>query len=659
MALPTDLPEHLSAIQSFLDDCSQDDLSLINAYIVDRAKQQQANSRAEHMARFRAGDRVSFRDKNDRLVEATVVRTNKKTVTLLSDSDTKWNVSPELLSKIESSDDKRDKPTQLSLVQNDRSASTASPAADPEGQWVGGWIDAPGFITEEEGAPYRPRIHVWLNDSGQIIRMALKGPDDPELDPAEELAMAITEPATGPAGAPSQIRVNDAEQARILRATFPTINVVCAETPELSELQSVMEREMAPVENKLSYAETGASTEAIGEFFETAATLYRAKPWNIIPHAQSLISVSIDALGLKQAPLSVIGQAGQNFGIILFDQLAFHERYTLIGDALHRGLEPDSPPHTFLSFDPAKEVDASLRKEISRHGWKVANNRAYPLLMAPVEDRMMRPITPHDVTLFNALAQALTAALSNRDFVAAHNGGAPTIVEKTVSSDSGPLKIVLESPYPYERVMRENGAADSILAGLIAMERTSDERDWDLHDSLTTQLQEKYQASPEAKAIDTAASVSTLIIDFSFNYLNCTVATLNPADLEQILYEIIPAKVMMPASEADNMIEDARAFFSFLKRAYQSVHADRCLSILTDDAAIRMRSAMDNPDLFGMGKSALSEGTGFPFDMPGMPGIPGMPPELPGPSATKPKPKDRKSRKKQRAATKKSRKKNR
>lgn len=604
------------------------------------------------MARFKPGDRVRFEDKHGEPVEAVVVKPNKKTVTLLSESGTKWSVSPELLEIVESPDKNRHIPTQLSLVEDDRNASANTPAAGLEREWIGGLIDAPGFITGEPGAPYRPQMFVWLNDIGQVIRIELMGPDDLELDLAQELKKAIDEPVIGPAGAPSHIRMNDARHIDILKASFPSIRFVCAATPELSELQSRLQSDMAPTRT-MTYSATGASAEAIGEFFDAAALLYRAKAWSHIPHDQSLISVSIEALGVKHAALSVIGQMGQHYGIVLFDQLAQHERYTLLNDAMHRGVEPDYPPHSFLAFDPVKEIEADMRKDIAKHGWQVANTKAYPVLMAPAEGRTMRPITPRDLTLFTVLARALASALSIKEFVASHKGGSPAIVEQSISTGSGPMQVVLEAPFPYEKVMQENGAADSLFARLIAMERTQDDMDWDLHDALSTQLQEKYLASPEARAIGTAASVSTLIMSFSFNYLNCTVATLSPADLERILYDIIPRKVMMPASEAANMIEDGQAFFSFLKRAYQSEHADRCLSVLTQDAAARMKAAMDNPNLFGMGKSMLSEGTGFPFHAPG------FPPELPGPSATKPKPKDSKARKKQRAATKKARKNNR
>ncbi|WP_430878753.1 hypothetical protein [Granulosicoccus sp. 3-233] len=643
----------MSALQSLLDDCTQDDLSLINAYIVERAKQQQAADRAEQMARFRSGDRVTFTDKQGKQVNAVVVRPNKKTVTLRSDDDRKWNVSPELLQKVESADNGRKEPIQLSLVRDARTTPEAASATGHEREWVAGLIDAPGYITGEAGEPYRPQIFAWMNEIGQVIRLTLTGPNEPDLDLVQELRQAIDKPATGQAGAPSHIRVNDARQAELLKASFPSIRFVCAATPELTELQSTMQEEMGSAGTTMTYSSTGASTEAIGEFFDAAAKLYRAKPWKSIPHDQSLISVTIDALGVKNAALSVMGQMGQHFGIILFDQLAKHERFTLIGDAIHRGQEPDYPPHTFLSYEPAKEIEADMRKDISRHGWKVANTKAYPLLMSPNEDRIVRPMTPRDLTLFTVIAEALSYALSAEEFIDSHHGLSSSKSNQTFSTESGPVTVELETPYPYEKVMRENGAPDSIFARLIAMERTREVMDWDLHDTLSEQLQEKYLASPEGRAIGNAASISTLLMSFSFNYMNCTIATLVPTDLESILYEIIPSKVMMPASEAANMIEDARAFFSFLKRAYQSVHAERCLSVLTDEAIVRMTAAMDNPNLFGMGKSVLSEGTGFPFDLPDIPSEPLRP------SATKPKPKDSKSRKKQRAASRKARKKNR
>lgn len=653
MAQLPELPEHLNTLKSLLDDCSQNDLALINSYIVERVKQRQANSRAQHMARFQAGDRVSFTDKQGQRVEATVVRPNKKTVTLKGETGTKWSVSPELLHLEESLDSPTDKPTQLSLVHDDSAAQTPISSIGQKQEWVGGLLNAPAYITGEPGEPYRPQMYVWVNEIGQVVEMSLLDPNDSDYDVVMGLKTAIEQPLVGSASAPSHIRVNDARQAKELQLAFPSIKVSCAATPELIELQSTMHKELTPAKNTMTYSMTGASEKAIGDFFDAAAQLYRAKPWSKVPHDQSLISVSIDALGVSQAPLSVIGQMGEHFGIVLFDQLADHERYTMIGDAIDRGLEANFPPHSFLSFDPAKELEDILRKEISSHGWQVAGTKAYPLLMAPAEDRTMRPISPRDLTLFNAIAQALTSALSTTEFIDAHYGGPSTKFEQTVSTDSGAIKVVLESPYPYVTVMRENGATDSLFAELLNLERTQEDMDWDQHDRLSTQLQAAYKASPEAKAIKTGASISTLLFDFSFNYLNCTVATLGPAKLEEILYEIIPRKVMMPASEAPAMIEDAQAFFSFLKRCYQSGSADECLGVLSDDAASKMAEAMNNPHMFGMSKSALSEGTGFPFNSSG------FPPELPGPSATKPKPKDKKSRKKQRGAARKARKKNR
>lgn len=649
MSTPTTLPAHLQAIQSLLDDCSPADLSLINAYIVEHAKAQQARSRAELMARFKPGDRVLFEDKEGTPVRALVIKTNKQTVSLRGDDDKKWNVSPELLTLVQEPARSREAPRQLSLVQDSPSANAALPSIGQRREWVGGLIDAPGYITDESGDSSRPQIHVWINENALVVGMTLITPSDPDLNIVEALRKAIDTPLAGTPGAPSHIRVNDKRQASKLQAAFPSIHCVCGATPELFELQTTMHNDMASSGESHSLYESGASTEAIGEFFEAAAQLYRTKPWDILSSDQHLISVTIDSFALKEAPLSFIGQASQSFGFLLFEQLAHYDQFTALGDAMLTGEMVDLPPHTSLSYDPARDVPSAIRKKISSRGWTVANTKAYPFLMALDEGRGLRPLTPRDITLHTALSKALAGALSSKQVKLAITSGIPVKLEETIQTEAGPVKVSLETPFPFESVMQANGAVDSLFARLLVMDLTQEELDWDLHDQLSTELERHYQASPEARALDLDVSISSLIMSFAINYQDCTIATLTPGELEEILYELIPRKVMLPASSAADMITDARAFFSFLKRAYQSYKAEQCLRILTDDAITRLALAMEDPTLYGIGKSMFSTGEGLGFN----------PPELPTPSPTKAKPKDKKTRKKQRGAAKKARKKNR
>jgi len=82
--------------------------------------------------------------------------------------------------------------------------------------------------------------------------------------------------------------------------------------------------------------------------------------------------------------------------------------------------------------------------------------------------------------------------------------------------------------------------------------------------------------------------------------------------LEDILYEVIPRKVMMEATEADVLIEDCRSFLKFLKRAYHFDGADTLMASLGKKAVQRLQHALSDSSKFGIGKSIFS-GKGTPF----------------------------------------------
>jgi ribosomal protein L21E len=59
------------------------------------------------MLEFRIGDRVAFRASGAERVEGMRTRYNKKTVTVVSDEGRQWNVSPNLLNRVVSSETPR------------------------------------------------------------------------------------------------------------------------------------------------------------------------------------------------------------------------------------------------------------------------------------------------------------------------------------------------------------------------------------------------------------------------------------------------------------------------------------------------------------------------------------------------------------------------
>lgn len=138
-----EIPSHLQALVTQLDALSPDDLQLLNLHIVEKFKEIHASRRASIMASFMPGDLVSFEDKQGQQLSATVIRTNKKTVSLMTLDEVRWNVAPELLTLQSSHSDKS---INAEVIHTDNFASMDNP-----GNW---WpkVVQPVFSPIESGA---------------------------------------------------------------------------------------------------------------------------------------------------------------------------------------------------------------------------------------------------------------------------------------------------------------------------------------------------------------------------------------------------------------------------------------------------------------------------------------------------------------------------
>ncbi|RKW41662.1 MAG: hypothetical protein D8H96_09335 [Lautropia sp.] len=95
--------DRLSAVEA-INQMSEEDLVFLNRLIIERCKLIRQARATVQMTRFNVGDRVSFiahgEDK-----EGTVIRLNKKTVSIAVDDGHQWNVAPGLLKLVQSAGD--------------------------------------------------------------------------------------------------------------------------------------------------------------------------------------------------------------------------------------------------------------------------------------------------------------------------------------------------------------------------------------------------------------------------------------------------------------------------------------------------------------------------------------------------------------------------
>ena len=131
-------------------------------------------------------------------------------------------------------------------------------------------------------------------------------------------------------------------------------------------------------------------------------------------------------------------------------------------------------------------------------------------------------------------------------------------------------------------------------------------------------LMEQFAASPEGQAIretGTELGWAGAMIHYAINYPGVTPPTMTPSNLEEVVYDLFPRKVITEKGDGAEIIQELRAFWHFLQRVYQLPQANQMLARLTPQAARRLERALQEPANFGMAKSFVLMGKEAGFDM--------------------------------------------
>ena len=78
---------------------SEEDLIYLNRMVVERLNLLAQAKSTMQLARFAEGDRVNFMTQDGTVKHGTIMRLNKKTVSLFTDDGHRWNVAPAHLRK--------------------------------------------------------------------------------------------------------------------------------------------------------------------------------------------------------------------------------------------------------------------------------------------------------------------------------------------------------------------------------------------------------------------------------------------------------------------------------------------------------------------------------------------------------------------------------
>lgn len=527
-------------------------------------------------------------------------------------------------------------------------------------EWCGGIISMPAS---------QPEALVWLDSELALLGTTLGRPGDVLTLAAQSLTDAISQPMSGKPHTPTRVRVASEELAAVLRSSHPTIEIVCAPTPELDEVAALMREELGVGEEPASYLAPDIGPDQVSAFFRATAQLHRAKPWAVFPGDQSVVGVTIEKLNAREAAVSIIGQMGEHFGFVFFRSLEDHDAFADGGLAIEEGDEPKLPPHLALNFEPSSEVPPELRAEVAQHGWELADPDAYPWVVSVGTDLVPHPGGTEEHTLVEAISLALPQLMKEQSALEAAWAGSAEPVSRTftVNTHAGAVEVTLRAPF--EKVVLR--PPFDVLADLEELTRDGEPPDFEALGALEGELLKRFERSPEAESLSELGNVDVLM-DFAGEYFGVTVATLTPAELKEIVFDIFPRKLSIEPSSARGMIEELRAFYAFLKREFGFELADGCLRVLAGDAVTKLEAALGNSANFGMAKSLVMAGAQAGFDVSTKQGLEAWmrevsskplpaPPRLPGiaaPKRTAERQAER-AQKKQKKAARKARKRNR
>jgi hypothetical protein len=132
------------------------------------------------------------------------------------------------------------------------------------------------------------------------------------------------------------------------------------------------------------------------------------------------------------------------------------------------------------------------------------------------------------------------------------------------------------------------------------------------------QLIDLFGKSPEGQALlqeGIQLHWADTMLEFAIGHLGVMPPKVTPADLREIVFELIPRKVVTEPDSAPEVIQELRGFWTFAGREFGLRNAPACLKALDDRATRRLEKALGDPASFGMAKSLVTMGVARGFDM--------------------------------------------
>ena len=357
--------------------------------------------------------------------------------------------------------------------------------------WQGGIVRMPMWVDSHDGTPYRPNGAVWVSLETGLVNMSLAEPGEADGTAALQalLQLGLKFARARPAAIQVADRALGEDIARGLGDAAPAVTVA----PRLDAVDEMVER-MAGETNgprpPAALDAKGVTVERMRSFAAAARDFYAAAPWRHLSD-EDLIHVEAPTVAAPFRHVTVLGHAGQSFGLGFFDSPEDLDR-------LH-----DSPdPEKYLErggrwsvlFGQAWDTPFSDLDLWEAHGLPLAAPGAYPLAAwfgSSGEVRRPDARQLSDIeTLLLALSRTGEAEIDSGRWshdVVVHDG--PRRVTLAIPELLEPLDAPVE---PNGRGMPDRRAMERVL---LEMQRFATSREFASESELNEALQAKFTGS--------------------------------------------------------------------------------------------------------------------------------------------------------------------
>ena len=287
------------------------------------------------------------------------------------------------------------------------------------GPWELGTALMPPIAPDPFTPPRRPLLVFIVDRSGLVRASAIGWPEHPDEPLAEAWEESIERPSNGcRRGLPERVIVPN---AALLQQIQPLLSGIPAEVGPTPGLERAMEalQDLIPEDddNELMEDTTAISvSECFGTdvqaddlipFFEACAALHQRQPWSLIPSDQHLFQLTCSSLKMRSWIGCVIGQAGSNRGLILFEKLSDYQRYSALAKEPGRFGPGRMPQHRAISFEAWDDFSPEFQTDVQARQLPLCASRDIPIALLITTEPDVVPATLTTLKQLQAAAQAI------------------------------------------------------------------------------------------------------------------------------------------------------------------------------------------------------------------------------------------------------------